>query len=78
MNPWGGQTVFSQASGYLVFLGFALPLVSVHLSSHLCNAMLGHFYCKSLHVGVYYLGMFSGHRHMHQSNVHGMHSAWQL
>ena len=53
MNPWGGQTVFSEVSGYLVFLGFALPLVSVPLSLHLYNAMLGHFYCKPLHVGVY-------------------------
>ena len=78
MNPWGDQTVFSEVSGYLVFLGFALPLVSVPLSLHLYNALLGHFYCKSLHVGVYYLGVFLGHRHMHQSNDHGMHSAWQL
>ena len=65
-------------SVYLVLLKFALPLVSTHLSLHLCSAMLGHFYCKYLHVGVYYLGVFSGHRYTHRSSVHGMHSAWQL
>ena len=58
MNPWEDQTVFSEASGYLGFLRFVLPLVSVRLSSHWYNAMLGHFYCKSLHVVVCYPGVF--------------------
>ena len=78
MNPWVGQTVIGQVFVWFVSLGFALLLVSAHLSSHLCNAMLGHFYSKCLHVGVCYPGVFSGHRHMHQSNEHGMHSVGQL
>ena len=65
-------------SVYPGLLRFVLLLVSIHLSLHLCSATLGHFYYKYLHVGVYYLDEFSGHRHMHQSNVHGMHSAGQL
>ena len=63
---------------YLVLLRFALLLVLTHLSLRLYSARLGHFYCKYLHVGVYYQGAFSGHRHMHRSSVNGMHSAWQL
>ena len=65
-------------SVYLGLPKFALLLVLTHLFWHLCSATLGHFYYKYLHVGVYYLDEFSGHRHMHRSNVHGMHSAWQL
>ena len=78
MNPWGGQTVTPLTLVYLVLLRFALLLVLTHLSLRWCSAMLGHFYCKYLHVGVYYQGMFSGHRHTHRSSVHGMHSVWQL
>ena len=74
----GGQTVIPLTSVYPGFLKFALLPVSTHLFLHLCSAMLGHFYCKYLHVGVYYLDVFSGHRHTHRSSVHGMHSAWQL
>ena len=65
-------------SVYLVLLKFALLLVSTHLSLRLCSAMLGHFYCKCLHVGVYYLDVFSEHRQTHRSNVRGMHSVGQL
>ena len=54
MNPWGGQTVTPLTLVYLVLLRFALLLVLTHLSLRWCSAMLGHFYCKYLHVGVYY------------------------
>ena len=70
--------MFPPASVYLVLLKFALLLVLAHLFLHLYSATLGRFYYKYLHVGVYYLDVFSGHRHTHQSNVRGMHSVRQL
>ena len=59
---------------YLGLPKFALLLVLAHLFLHLCSAMLGHFYYKYLHVGVYYLNVFSGHRRTHRSSVRRMHS----
>ena len=70
--------MFPLTSVYLVLLKFALLLVSTHLFLHLYSATLGRFYYKYLHVGVYYLDVFSGHRHTHRSNVHGMYSVGQL